>query len=534
MSTKTHVDERSRLLSSSESTNSTIAASDEADLTSEGISTTRLAIILASNWADSSVVATLLVPMTDDFSSLKTLSWLGTSYIIAATAMIPLSGRLTDIFGRRVGAIGADVTFAIGALVCGMARTEGVLIFGRVLSGLGAGPARSVSSFITADLVPQQKRGVVQGITLVCMGAGTAIGGFLGGWIAEQLSWRWAFLLQLPFLVLGTVLVICFVETPPRPLATDKTPTLRKIDFLGSLSLVASLTMLLVGLNAGGNLVPWTHVMVLISLPLSALLFGCFLYIEACHAHDPIIPLRLFKIRTVSATCLYHFFGHLAAFGIIFYVPVYAQLRGSSASKAGTVFVAQAFGSASSAILAGWIIRRTGHYNLPKWTSIICTLTAFTGFVMLGNDTPWWQLMTNMFVHGFAFGNLLVVGNIAVISSIDRDDEAVALSALTTIASVGSVLGISAGSAVFQNVLNAQLRQSLGSGGSAEGVIEQVRQSFGSIPSVPGVIRPQVQAAFMASVHGVFKTTLIVTCLSALAALWIRQNRLHMTMSQKD
>ena len=436
------------------------------------VSTARLILILASNWIslvftaiDATVVATLLVPMTNDFSSLKTLSWLGTSYLIASTAMLPLAGRLTDIFGRHAGAVIGDIVFASGTLVSGLAKTEGGLIFGRVLSGLGAGPVRVISSFITSDLVPTQQRGLVQGVSLVLMGAGNAAGGAVGGWIADWLGWRWAFLTQLPFLLLGTIMVSIFVHTTaPRSKVTKTNETaLHRIDWLGSFTLIGSVTTLLVGINAGGNLVPWDDIRVLLTLPIAVVLFAAFIYLEGWHAHEPMLPLSLFKKRTVAAACLLEFFEHLSGFGILFYIPVYAQLRGATPARAGQIFIPQAIGNGISSILAGIIIRRTGHYMWFKYITIVCIVVSSAGFAMHDADTAPWVLLANMTLQGFGFGLMLVVGNIATLSSVDTVDEAVAISALQTVASVGSTLGISVAGAVFQNFVGLRLQRSLGS-----------------------------------------------------------------------
>lgn len=475
-------------------------------------------------------MATLLLPMTTDFRSLETLSWLGSSFLIAATAGIPLAGRLTDIFGRGAGAVLCNLVFTLGTL-CGLASREWVLLLGRVLAGLGAGPLRTISSFVSSDLVPTRRRGFIQGLNLVCMGAGTAFGGFFGGWMNSLLGWKWAFLIQVPFLLLGTILVFFFVRIPRK---TSDMSSLRRIDWIGCATLVASLVLLLTGLNAGGNLDSWSEPLVLSSTLLSALTFLTFIYNEHFWATEPILPLRLFSERTVSASCLTYFFGFMVSFGIIYFIPVYAQIMGKPSSQAGLQFIPQAMGNATGAVLAGALIRRTGRYMVLNYCSQACLIAASILIWSLRQDTPSWCPFAYLLLHGFGFGILLVVPFIALLSALPHADQAIATSALIALGSAGQTLGVTVSSAVFQNLLRIQLRQRLKDTHAAESIIERVRKSFGAIPFIDPAIRPSVERSFMVAVQGVFLLTLAISILAALSAHFIRQNKLHDTISRTD
>lgn len=171
---------------------------------------------------DSTIVATLLLPMSNTFSSLETLSWLGSAYLIASAAAQPLAGRLTEVFGRREGAVVCNLLFATGTLICGLATKKWVLILGRVLAGVGGGALNTVSTVAGSALVPLRKRGIVQGLNNVAMGAFGAIGGLFGGWIDGLLGWKWAFLIQAPFILLGAILCFVTVKVPTKKSETAK------------------------------------------------------------------------------------------------------------------------------------------------------------------------------------------------------------------------------------------------------------------------------------------------------------------------
>ena len=156
---------------------------------------------------DSTVIATLSAPISASFHSLSLLSWLASSYLIASAAFQPISGSITDILSRKTGLIFSNVFFALGNLICGVARTEWVMIFGRVVAGVGGGGMTAISTFVASDLVPLRKRGVWQGVGNIFYGSGAAVGAVFGGWINDRWDWRVVFLAQVPCTVVSGLLV---------------------------------------------------------------------------------------------------------------------------------------------------------------------------------------------------------------------------------------------------------------------------------------------------------------------------------------
>ncbi|TKA64747.1 hypothetical protein B0A55_09787, partial [Friedmanniomyces simplex] len=200
---------------------------------------------------DSTIVATLSGPISADFKSGTLFSWIASGYLIANAACQPLSGKLTDIYGRRAGLAFASIFFAAGTFICGIATSGWFIIFGRVIAGMGGGCLNTISTFVGSDLVPLRKRGVWQGISNIVYGAGMGLGGVFGGAINDRLGWRWAFYIQVPFI---TVAGIAGFLTVKVPIKETETANIRRVDFLGALTLVASLILCLVGLNSGGNI----------------------------------------------------------------------------------------------------------------------------------------------------------------------------------------------------------------------------------------------------------------------------------------
>lgn len=177
---------------------------DESDVPhAEEPSTWKLLLVMTSIWfgtflaaLDSTIVATLSAPISASFNSLSLLSWIASAYFIANAALQPISGRLTDILSRRTGLIFSNVFFAAGNLICGLATSEWVMIFGRIIAGMGGGGLNAISTFVGSDLVPLRRRGVWQGFGNISFGLGAGLGGVFGGWINDTWGWRKAFLIQ--------------------------------------------------------------------------------------------------------------------------------------------------------------------------------------------------------------------------------------------------------------------------------------------------------------------------------------------------
>jgi MFS family permease len=260
---------------------------------------------------DSTVIATLSAPISTSFNSLSMLSWLASAYLIANAACQPISGRLTDIYSRRSGLVVSNILFGAGNLMCGLATSEWTMIAGRVVAGMGGGGLMAISTFVASDLVPLRKRGVIQGIGNVLYGSGAGVGGLFGGWVNDTWGWRMAFIAQVPFIAVSAVMVYFYVNIPPRQSNMSR---LSRVDFPGAFTLVISIILLLLGLNSGGNVVPWTHPLVLVTLPLSVVVLVAFVWIEARWAKEPVIPVKLLLNRTVGAACMTNWFTTMGTF----------------------------------------------------------------------------------------------------------------------------------------------------------------------------------------------------------------------------
>jgi len=511
---------------------------DEDDVPlAEEHSTGKLLLVMSSIWfgtflaaLDSTIVATLSAPISDSFKSLSLLSWLASAYFIAQAAFQPLSGRLTDIFSRRTGLVCSNTLFATGNLICGFATEEWVMIFGRVIAGMGGGGLTAISTFIGSDLVPLRRRGVWQGFGNISYGVGAGVGGVFGGWINDTWGWRKAFLIQVPLTIISGIIVFFVVKIPVKH---SEKSALKRVDFSGAFTLITTLVLLLLGVNSGGNIVPWNHPLVYVTLALSLISLLLYIYIEDRRASEPIIPVRLLLNRTVLSARLTNWSFSMTTLAFLFYGPLYFQVKGLSATQAGARMIPQSLGIAVGSVTTGLIMRWTGRYYILS----ICIVLIFIAANFITSTftlaTPAWEAIIAVFMVGVGYAGMLTTTLLALISAVDHKDQAVITSASYVFRSNGSAIGITIASAVFQNILKLRLWARLGDKEGAADLIRRLRNSLDEIEKLPEGQRAVVRDVYMDALRGVFLTLLGISVLGALVSLAMREHKLHRNLDRK-
>lgn len=531
---------------------------EETTVLAQEVSFPKLAAIMGTAWfgvflgaIDSTIIATLSAPISSEFHSLSLLSWLATAYLISNAACQPISGRLTDIFGRGPGLVFSNVFFAAGNLICGLAKDEYSMILGRVVAGIGGGGLMSISTFLGSDLIPLRQRGIAQGIGNLCYGTGAMTGGIIGGLLNDHTKqgWRLAFLIQVPPVLISAVAVAFLVKVPPKQ--SDKS-YLARIDFGGVFLTSSFLVLLLLGLNSGGNLVPWLHPLPLTTIPLSLLTFAGFLYWES-RARQPIIPVRLLMDRTVLSACLCNLLSTMVVMAGIFYVPLYLQVIGNSTTQAGIQLLPAPVGISIGSIGAGYIMKKTGKYTKLGITSVLVLITAVILFVSQNEHSPIWVTSVAFFCTGAGYGAMLTTTLLACIAAVEHSQQAVITSATCTYQckpnathiypltdsnldlarSLGGTIGVTIGSAVYQNILKARLWERFGDEPNAADEIRRIRDDLNELKHLPEGWHDGVIASFMEAFRGVWLTMLGVSTLALICVSLMRQHTLHSTLERR-
>ncbi|KAI0840120.1 MFS general substrate transporter [Hypoxylon sp. FL0890] len=537
-SSRNSSDERTPLLNdqnknvTSAEQSASIHGGDEQTIIVEEVKGFKLWLILCTCWIgvflgaiDSTIIATLSAPISSEFRSLSLLSWLATAYLISNAACQPISGRLTDIFGRGPGLVFSNIFFAAGNLICGLAQDANVMIFGRVVAGIGGGGLMSISTFLGTDLVPLRNRGVIQGIGNICYGAGAMLGGVFGGLVNDNsaLGWRLAFLVQVPPVLVSACLVAYLVRVPPK---VSEKSYLARIDFTGAFSLIVFLVLLLLGLNAGGNLVPWIHPLPLTTLPLSFVAFIAFILWES-RAKQPVIPVRLLLDRTVFTACMTNLLCCMVNMMALFYIPVFMQSsRGSSATDSGLVILFSPIGICICSVGSGLIMKKTGRYVLQLASVVILTT--------LDENSPEWPLMVAFLLLGSGQGAMLTTTLLACLAAVDHSHQATVTSATYAFRSVGGTVGITIASAIYQNVLKTQLWERFGDMPGAADEIRRIRDDLDELKHLPEGWHGGVIASFMEAFRSVWFTMLGLSILALISVSLMKQHKLHSTLSRNE
>ncbi|KAI1180874.1 major facilitator superfamily domain-containing protein [Nemania sp. FL0916] len=481
---------------------------------------------------DASIIATLSAPIASEFHSLSLLPWLATAYLISNAACQPISGRLTDIFGRGPGLVFSNLAFALGNLICGLAQSAEVMIVGRVVAGIGGGGLMTISTFLGTDLVPLRNRGIVQGIGNICYGTGAMLGGVFGGLVNDYstLGWRLAFLIQIPPVLVSTVLVAYLVRIPPK---ISEKSYLARIDFTGALSLVTFLVLLLLGLNTGGNVVPWTHPLPLTALPLSVAALIFFIVWEA-RSPQPIIPVRLLFNRTVFTACMTNMLCCMLQFQGMFYIPLRLQTFGVSAAGAGLILLFSSLGICICSVGSGYIMKRTGRYVGLGILAVLLQLAAALILTILDRDSPIWPLRIVFFLLGSGQGAMLTVTLLACLAAIDHSHQATITSATYAFRSVGSTVGITVGSAIYQNILRTELWERFGHLPGAAEEIKRIRDDINELNHLPAGWYDGVTTSFQEAFRGVWLTMLGLAVLAVISVSLMKQHKLHSTLARNE
>nr|ANC28057.1 major facilitator superfamily [Polyporus umbellatus] len=478
---------------------------------------------------DTTVITSTYASIGSQFEQLQNTSWIATGYMLSLTSFQPLYGKLSDIFGRKSCLLFAYSVFALGCLCCGLARNMTELITARALAGVGGGGISTMTSIIMSDVAMLRQRGMLQGVVNIAWAIGQATGAPLGGIMADGVGWRWAFLLQVPVTVLA-ILSVGLGLNLPRPSAGNFREKLARVDFAGAGMLVVSMFLLLFGLDRGGN-VSWTDHMTIVSLLLSAIFLVMFVAVELRWAREPFAPKRIVVHPTLLASYLCNLFSNGATITVFFHVSLYLQaVRGFSASDVGLTLLPTIFGGVSGSLAAGLFMQKTGKYYVFTLAMFVLMLvgnimislvTGVTAFSLAG-------LILGIIVNNFGIGAGINSTLVALIANAGPDDQAIATAVSYLFRSLGSVVGLSVGTALAQDILRQSLRKRLTGqpGVDVDEITRRVRESLGYIGQLEPAVRAKVVRSYQDGLQATFWFTVTLSVLTVLISLYIKEKPL--------
>ncbi len=397
---------------------------------------------------DQTIVATSIRTIADDLHGLDQQAWATTAYLITATIVTPLYGKLGDIYGRKKLFILAISIFIVGSALSSFATSMYSLAAFRAVQGMGAGGLMSLALAIIGDIVPPRERAKYQGYFLAVFGtssvAGPVIGGFFAG--ADSIlgitGWRWVFLVNVPIGIAALVVV-------SRTLHLHHQRLEHRIDWLGAFLLSASLVPLLIVLEQGREW-GWTSPAAVTAYVVSAVAAAVFFWQEWRMKDEAILPLQMFRNKTVGVASSASVVIGVAMFGGLAALPLYLQIvKGSTPTEAGLQLIPMVAGIMAGSISSGQIIARTGRYRIfPVIGSGLLVAGLFV-FHYVGYDTPLWQTMLVMVVFGLGLGFNFQPLTLAVQNAVPAQQIGVATSTATFTRQMGGTIG----TAVFLSIL---------------------------------------------------------------------------------
>jgi EmrB/QacA subfamily drug resistance transporter len=469
---------------------------------------------------DQTIMATALPTIAGQLGGLTELPWVVTAYVLAAAASTPLWGKASDLLGRKRLLIAAILVFVGFSALSGTASSLGWLIAWRALQGVGAGGVMTLATAGVADLVPPRERGRYQGYIQLTFLLASLAGPLLGGLFVDQLSWRWAFYVNVPVGALALTLLAGHLPggAPRRP---------SRIDYAGAALLPGAVVATMLIATWGGSRYGWGSLPMLGLIAAALGLLAAFVLTERSAA-DPVLPLRLFGERVVTVVCAGAFVATLSLFAALVFLPVFLQLvTGASATRSGLLMLPLLAASALTTIATGQVMVRTGRYKAFPVLGLAAMSAALLLFSTLGTSGSMRAAALDMVVFGAGFGMVTQILMVAIHNAVSPRDIGTATAAANLFRALGGSVGVAVYGAVFAAGLRRWLPREL-HGQVSHGITATgIQTTPGRIHALAPSIEHGIAQAVGHSLHGVFLIAAPIACAGALIVLLLPEHPLR-------
>lgn len=466
-----------------------------------------LAMFLAS--LDQMIVVTALPRIVRDLNGLEHLSWVITAYMLSSTVVVPVYGKLSDIYGRKIFILSAILIFVLGSILSGISQDMFQLIVSRAIQGIGGGAIFANAFAIIGDLFPPAERGKWMGLTGGVFGLSSVIGPSLGGFLTDNFSWRWNFFINIP---IGIVALIGIYFLLPKIVHEVKN---KSIDYPGAIFLtIALLSFLLglVGIQSGSDFISQ-----FLLFAASAVSTAIFILIEK-ESVSPIIPLELFKNPIFTVSSVLVFLTAFGMFGSILFIPLFAQIvLGVSATSSGAILTPMMLSVVLGSIVSGQTISRLGKY---KPQTIIGILIIITGLYLLSKMTAsatQGELVLRMIITGLGLGLTMPVFTLAVQNAFEYSKLGVVTASSQLFRSLGAVVGVT----LLGSLMNLKLKDKL------PGFFDQI-QNVQNVQNLNGQ-QMRIKEAFASAITEIFFIEIFVLIFAFLVSFFLKEIPLRKT-----
>ncbi|MFE6968887.1 MDR family MFS transporter [Isoptericola sp. NPDC057653] len=483
-----------------------------------------VAMLLAS--LDQTILATALPTIVGELDGVNHMLWVTTAYLVAATIMMPIYGKVGDVLGRKAIFIGALSIFVVGSLVGALAPDMTWLIVGRGIQGIGGGGLMILSQAIIADVAPVRERSKYMGAMGAVFGISSVIGPLLGGWFTDGIGWRWAFWINIPLGIAAIVCAAVFLKLPRHHVKV-------RLDVWGILTMAVAVTSIVLVTSWGGGEHAWDSG-VIIGLIITAVVASAAFVLAEHWAAEPIIPLKLFKNRNfVLATSAGLFIG-VAMFGSISYMPTYLQMvAGVGATTSGLLMIPMVVGLMSTAITTGLLASRTGRYKWMPIAGMAVVAVALALMSTLTPTTPIAVLLGYLFLFGAGIGLAMQILVLIVQNSFPDREVGTATASNNFFREIGASIGGAVVGAIFTSRLTSLLTERMTADAAAAGGLGDTNSlTPAAVSALPDALQDLVVGAYNDALTPVFLMLLPMIAIGFLLLLFVKEVPLRSTSTE--
>ncbi len=395
---------------------------------------------------DATIVGTAMPRIIADLHGFEHYTAVTTVYLLASTVVVPLAGKLSDLYGRKPFLLAGVAVFGVGSVLCGVAQSMTQLVLFRGIQGLGGGIAQGMAFTTIADLFPPARRGRVAGIMGSVFGLASVAGPAIGGFLTDGPGWRWCFYVNIPVGI--AAFIVLLLEFPHVVTSRKERPS---IDWLGASALVLAVVPVLLALSWGGREYAWNSAAIVSLFAFGFAMLAVFLRVEA-RAKEAIIPPTMFRNRVIWTSAVAATAVAMAMFGTTLFIPLFIQsVIGTSATRSGAVLTPMMITLIAASITAGQLVSRFGKYRM---IAIVGTATTAVGMFLLARmdvSTTYATVLRNMMVIGAGLGLTMPIFTLSVQNAVDIRQVGVATSSVQFLRTMGGSIGAAIFGAVLSN-----------------------------------------------------------------------------------
>ena len=458
------------------------------------------------------VLSSALPTIVGELHGVEHMTWVITAYLLASTIVMPVYGKISDLFGRKPVLLTAIVLFIAGSVYGAFAQDMTALITARVVQGLGGGGLMILSQAAIADVIPARDRGRYMGILGAVFAVSSVAGPLLGGWFTEGPGWRWAFWINIPLGVLAIVATAILLRLPKKENAVRP-----RVDYLGMGALGLATTAIVLIATWGGSTYDWNSPEIIGLIIAAVVIAALFVLIES-RAAEPVMPLAMFRDRNFNLSTIASLLTAIAMFGAIGYMPTYLQMAtGANATEAGLLMIPMMGALLITSVLTGQLVSKTGRYKLPP---IVGSLVLAGGMWLLSSvtiDTPTYVICIALAIIGLGLGSSMQILTLVVQNSFPHRMVGTATASNNYFRQVGGSLGSAVVGSVFATRLTELLAERLPA--SAEGGTHSLTPA--AVHELPDAVRTLIVSSYNEALMPIFVFMVPLAIAAAVVLLFI-------------